>query len=158
MFVMALCLAVFATGAMAQKDTGQISGKVTDPNGAVVQNATITVRSIDTGTEVTAASGSDGNYTVTNLKPGVYDVIVKAAGYADNTQRVQVTVGSNTTVTTGMAIQAVTAGVNVTIVAEAGIAVNTQNQEVSNVVSSTQLRELPSLTRNPYDFVALSGG
>lgn len=156
MLVLALSMSLIGASAFGQAETGQISGKVTDPQGALVKGATVTVKSVDTGTSASATTGDDGTYSVTNLKPGLYDVTVKATGYADNTQRVQVTVGSITTVGTAMAIQAVTSAVNVTI-AEAGIAVNTTNQEVSNVVSSTQLRELPTLTRNPYDFVALSG-
>jgi outer membrane receptor protein involved in Fe transport len=140
---------------MGQAETGQISGKIVDPNGALVANAAISVKSVDTGAVTTATSNGDGTYTVTNLRPGLYDVTVNASGFAAITQRVQVTVGSQTPLTTTLSLTATTAQVNV--IAEDGVAVNTQNQEVSNVVSSTQLRELPTLTRNPYDFVNLSG-
>ena len=158
MFVLTLCLGLAAVSAFGQgSDSGQLAGKVSDPQGALVSGASVLVKSVDTGAEVNATSDSDGSYTVAKLKPGLYDVTVTAKGYAASTQRVQVTVGSVTNVSTAMSIQAVTAGVNITI-AESGIAVNTSNQEVSNVVSSTQLRELPSLTRNAYDFVAGSGG
>jgi hypothetical protein len=43
------------------------------------------------------------------------------------------------------------------VVDNAGVEVNTQNQELSNVVSGTQIRELPTVTRNPYNLVMLSG-
>jgi outer membrane receptor for ferrienterochelin and colicin len=49
-----------------------------------------------------------------------------------------------------------TTGESITVVAEGGVEVNTQTQELSNVVSGTQLRELPNLTRDPYSFVGLS--
>src|SRR5712664_998854 len=127
-------LVSIAGTAFAQRESGQIVGKVTDPQGALVKGATVTVKSADTAAEVTTTTGDDGSYSVTNLKPGLYDVTVKSSGYADSTQRVQVTVGSSTTVATSIAIQAITGAVNVTI-GEAGISVNTQNQEVSNVVS-----------------------
>ena len=139
----------------AQTETGQINGRVIDPNGALVPNASVMIRSVDTGIETTATTGSEGTYAVANLKPGLYDVTVNTSGFAATTQRVQVTVGSQTSVITNLALTGQQASVNV--VAEAGVAVNTQNQEVSDVVSSNQLRELPSLTRNPYDFVSLSG-
>ena len=140
---------------LGQAETGQISGKVVDPNGALVANAAVSIKSVNTGAEVTATSNTDGTYTVTNLKPGLYDVTVNASGFAAATQRVQVTVGSQTPVTSTLSVTGTTAQVNV--IAEEGVAVNTQNQQVSDVVSSTQLRELPTLTRNPYDFVNLSG-
>jgi outer membrane receptor protein involved in Fe transport len=140
---------------LGQAETGQIAGKVSDPNGALVANAAVSIKSVNTGVEVTATSNSDGTYTVTNLKPGLYDVTVNASGFAAATQRVQVTVGSQTPVTTMLSVTGTTAQVNV--IAEEGVAVNTQNQQLSDVVSSTQLREMPTLTRNPYDFVNLSG-
>ena len=146
---------LMTSSGLGQTETGQINGKVVDPNGALVANASVTVKSVDTGTENTATTDDQGRYNVTNLKPGLYDVTINASGFAAATQRVQVTVGSNTPVTTTLSLTATTAQVNV--IAEEGVAVNTQNQQVSNVVSSTQLRELPTLTRNPYDFVNLSG-
>src|SRR5581483_1306441 len=148
-------LLIFPAGLLAQTETGQIVGKVTDPSGALVTGATITARSVDTGTERTATSGAQGDYVITNLQPGLYDVTVQAAGFAARTQRVQVTVGSRVTVETAMTVQA--AGETVEVVASGGVEVNTQSQELSNVVSGNQIRELPSLTRNPYDFVSLSG-
>src|SRR5581483_6578096 len=120
-------LLIFPAGLLAQTETGQIVGKVTDPSGALVTGATITARSVDTGTERTATSGAQGDYVITNLQPGLYDVTVQAAG------------------------------LTVEVVASGGVEVNTQSQELSNVVSGNQIRELPSLTRNPYDFVSLSG-
>jgi hypothetical protein len=140
---------------LGQTETGQINGKVIDPNGALVPNASVNVKSIDTGATITATTSGDGTYTVSNLRPGLYDVTVSANGFAASTQRVQVTVGSQTPITSTLSVNATSSVVNV--IGEAGIAVNTQTQDVSSVVSSTQLRQLPSLTRNPYDFVNLSG-
>jgi len=139
----------------AQTETGQIIGKVTDPAGALVTGATVTVKSAETGTTRTATTNEQGQYTITNLQPGLYDVTVQASGFAPKTQRVQVTVGSQVSLETGLTIQA--ESVTVDVVASGGVEVNTQNQELSNVVSGNQIRELPSLTRNPYDFVSLSG-
>ena len=60
-------IAMMAGAAFAQSATGQIVGKVTDPNGAVVAGANITVKSVDTGRETTAISDDDGSYTITAL-------------------------------------------------------------------------------------------
>jgi hypothetical protein len=146
---------VLGAAALAQTETGQIIGKVTDPQGALVPGATVTVKAVNTGALRNATTNTQGEYTITNLQPGLYDVSVQATGFATRTQRVEVTVGARVTLETALTIQA--AGETVDIVASGGVEVNTQNQELSNVVSGNQIRELPSLTRNPYDFVSLSG-
>jgi len=155
MVLLALCLFLTAVAAFGQAETGQIIGKVTDEKGAVVPGATVTVKSVNTGAERTATSGDDGGYTVTNLQPGVYEVTTKGGSFAASTQRVEITPGARVSLDTPLGIQAVSG--EVTVVSEGGVAVNTTTQELSNVVSGTQLRELPTITRNPYALVAISG-
>jgi hypothetical protein len=149
---------IFSLGAtaFAQLETGQVTGRVTDPNGAIVPGASVVVKSVETGAERTAATDEEGVYTVTNLQPGLYDVSVQAQNFARSTQRVQVTVGAKATIETQLSVSEIT-GENVTVVAGEGVEVNTQTQELSNVVSGTQIRELPTITRNPYNLVQLSG-
>jgi len=148
-------LVVLAGSAFGQSDTGQIIGKVTDPNGAAVAGATITVKSVATGAERTATADTDGSYTITNLQPGLYDVTTQGGSFAASTQRVEVSTGGRVSLESKLGLQQATG--EVTVVAQAGVEVNTQTQELSNVVSGTQLRELPTLTRNPYDLVGISG-
>jgi hypothetical protein len=148
-------IALTASAAFAQSATGQIVGKVTDPNGAVVAAANVTVKSIDTGRETSATSDNDGSYTITNLQPGLYDVTVQGGNFKASIQRVQVTIGSKVTVDTQLALTEVT-GETVSVIASEGVEVNTQTAEVSNIVTGTQIRELPTLTRNPYDLIGLA--
>ena len=151
-----LAVMLFSVAASAQTETGQIIGKVTDPNGAVVTGASVTVKSVETGRTLAATSNEEGVYTLTNLQPGLYDVTINAQGFGANTQRVQVTVGSRTSLETALTVAAVS-GETVNVVASGGVEVNTQNQELSTVVTGNQIRQLPTLTRNPYDLVGLSG-
>lgn len=146
----------FGLSAAAQTETGQIIGKVTDPNGAVVAGATVTVKSVDKGAERTTTTGDDGFYTVTNLQPGLYDVTVNGTGFAPAMLRAQVTVGAKTSLETTLSVSAISGNV-VDVVAGNGVEVNTQNQELADAISGTQIRELPTLTRNPYNLVGLSG-
>src|SRR3984893_4184729 len=149
-------LVIVTSSAVGQQETGQITGKVTDPQDRVVPGATVTVKSVGTGAERTATSDDQGTYLVTNLQPGLYDVTVKSGQFAENTQRVQVTVGARVSLETKLSTQTVAA--NVEVVASAGgVEVNTTDQQLSNVVSGAQVRELPTLTRNPYDLVGISG-
>ncbi|MEP6570473.1 MAG: carboxypeptidase regulatory-like domain-containing protein [Acidobacteriota bacterium] len=148
-------IAMMAGAAFAQSATGQIVGKVTDPNGAVVANANVTVKSVDTGRESTAVSDNEGGYTISALQPGLYDVTVQGGNFKTSNQRVQVTIGSKVSVDTQLALTDVT-GETVSVIASEGVEVNTQTAEVSNIVTGTQIRELPTLTRNPYDLIGLA--
>ena len=155
----ALLLLVLCAGAgMAQQETGQISGTVTDPQGALVAGATITIRSVDTGAERTVNTGDDGNYIVTNLQPGVYEVTATGTGFqATAGQRVQVTVGGRPTLNINFGEVTSIPGETVEVIGSGGVEINTQDQQLSDVVSQNQIRNLPTLTRNPYDLVGLSG-
>src|SRR6266550_4215618 len=146
---------MMAGAVLAQSATGQIVGKVTDPNGAVISGATVSVKSVDTGREMTATSDSEGSYTIPALQPGLYDVTVQAGNFKASNQRVQVTIGSKVSVDTQLALTEVT-GETVSVIASEGVEVNTQTAEVSNIVTGTQIRELPTLTRNPYDLIGLA--
>ena len=111
----ALLFALGAT-AFAQLETGQITGRVTDPNGAVVPGAAVSVKSVETGAERAANSDAEGAYTVTNLQPGLYDVTVEAPNFARSTQRVQITVGARASLDTQLSVTAIT-GETVDVVA-----------------------------------------
>src|SRR5690242_17328313 len=91
-----LTLALSACTAYAQTETGQITGTVTDPTGAVIPGATVTVRSVDTGAERNTTTTGEGRYTVPNLNPGLYDVVVTATGFTESRLRAQVVVGQPT--------------------------------------------------------------
>jgi outer membrane receptor protein involved in Fe transport len=145
-----------SVAAFAQTETGQITVKAIDPQGAVVSGANVTVKSVTTSAEKTATTNEEGIATVTNLQPGVYDVTVTGTGFAPYKQQAQVTVGGRVTVEA--TISATVRGESITVIAgEGGLEINTQTQELSDVISGKQITELPTLTRNPYDLVGLSG-
>jgi hypothetical protein len=140
----------FSVLAVAQRETGSIQGTVTDPSGAVVAGAKITVKGVGTGTVRESTSGPSGLYNITSLQPGDYDLTVEAPGFAGQTRRVNVSVGGTSTLDVKMAV-----GKEVTVVEVTAtpVAVETTTQELSTNVTGRQITELPSLTRNPYDFV-----
>ncbi|MFL6438700.1 MAG: TonB-dependent receptor domain-containing protein [Terriglobales bacterium] len=147
---------VLASFTFGQLETGTLAGTVTDPSGAVVSNAKVTAKNQGTGLTRTITSGANGSYTLVNLPPGRYDVTVETPGFETLKRTVDVTVGGRTTV--DAALKVGTTGTVVEVVAEnAGAQVNTQDQQISNTVTSAQIEQLPSLTRNPYDFVTLGG-
>jgi hypothetical protein len=154
--LLAAAIIAFAPiNAYAQAETGVINGNVKDPNGAVIAGAKIKIVNLGTGAERNVTSDSDGNYTATNLLPALYEVSVEAQGFAVNKTRAQVTVGSKVTAD----FQLVIGGTQqvVEVVAGAGVQVNTETQTLSTVVDGRKITELPSVTRNPYDFVITTG-
>src|SRR5690242_13827905 len=76
-----LLLAVIGLPLTAQTDRGTILGRVSDPSGAVVPGATITVTSLETGLKTTTTSNDAGNYAVRSLPFGHYDISCEAKGF-----------------------------------------------------------------------------
>ena len=152
-----LLLSLGLSSALAQTETGQITVKATDSNGAAVAGATVTVKAPGTGAERTGKTNEEGVVSFANLQPGLYDVTVTGgSGFAPFNQQAQVSVGGKVTVEASMSATAKGETINV-VAGEGGIQVNTQTQELSDVVSTKQITELPTLTRNPYDLVGISG-
>src|SRR5262249_647651 len=80
-FALAL-LAVTAISTEAQSFTGSISGTITDPAGAVIPNATVTLTAVDTGRTRTATTNSAGEYNFASLPPGAYKIRVEAKSFS----------------------------------------------------------------------------
>ena len=154
--VLILLLAFVSAMAFGQAETGMVSGTAQDPTGAVIPNATVTLTNNGTGATRTVTTGPNGQYTITNLQPGMYTVDVTAKGFNPFKQSVQVTVGSRNTVDAKLALT--TSGTTVEVTAETGgVQVNTQDQQVSDVVNTQAVSALPTITRNPYDLVSTAG-
>ena len=148
-------LTVFTTAAFAQFENGAVSGVVTDPSGAVISGAQITVTSVGTGAARTATTDSSGNYTVSNLKPGDYELKVSQQGFGDYKQRFTIAPGGRISVDARMATQA--AATTIEVVGRAETQVDTETSTISQVVDQKRVAELPTLTRDPYDFVQTMG-
>jgi len=135
----------------AQVETGQITGVVLDPAGGAVAGATLKAVKADTSAMRQAKSGSGGVYAIPNLEPGVYDVTVASPGFATTKERLTLSVGQRLGVDFKLEVGTASTTVEVQ---ESAAHVNTETQSISNLIGTQQVTELPSLTRNPYDFVA----
>src|ERR1700688_1291983 len=90
---MLLSVAVLGSGAQVSNSTGSISGTVTDPQGAAVADANVTVSNKATGTNQTLKTNSDGSVTSGSLPPGDYQIRVESAGFKTIQSTVVVQVG-----------------------------------------------------------------
>jgi outer membrane receptor protein involved in Fe transport len=142
--------------ALAQRETGQITGAVRDQTGASIPNVKVTAKSTTTGLTREATTNTAGVYTIPSLPADVYEITIDATGFTKYVQHLKVDVGSNNELSPLLSVASSTTTVEV---AESSVAaVNTETQTLSQTISLQQLTELPtSPTRNPYALVATSG-
>ncbi len=138
-----------------QAEAGAVSGTVKDATGAVVAGATVTAKNLATSAGRTVQSGDNGQYSIPGLNPGMYEITVTSTGFAAFKARAEVSVGGRTTVDAQLAVSGQVTTVEV--VAAETSTVNVDSQEISEVISSDQIAQLPSLNRNVYDFVGTAG-
>ena len=132
-------------------ETGQISGTITDPSGAVVSGVAVKATNTATGGVRDTTSNSSGVYALPNLEPGAYDVTFTATGFSTVKQHLALNVGQRLGSDVKLQVGQTSTTVEVT---EAAVQVNTETQSLTNLIDSKSVTELPSVTRNPYDFVA----
>ncbi len=155
------CLVVFAVlaltvGAVAQVQNGQFAGTITDPSGAALANATVTVTNSATNLNLTATTNSSGNYTVREVPPGVYEIKVEAAGFKSFADK-GVTANAGTISHVDAKLQIGKASEVVEVTGEATV-VNTEDSKLSSTVGSAQINNLPLNGRNVFDLMQLSSG
>src|SRR5215813_3438756 len=153
----ALFVVAFLSGvAFGQVNSGQLTGRVYDPNGARVPGAIVQAKMEETGLERLATTNDDGFFIITNLPPGVYEIGVQAQGFAVRAQRVRVFVGSVVRIDTQLSVTPIQVQEEI-VEGSGGVKINTQTGQLSDPVSGRQLRELPVITRDPYSLITLSG-
>jgi hypothetical protein len=136
---------------MAQSVTsGDISGAVTDPTGAVIPNAKVQVTNPATGESKTVTSNSSGSFRVSLLSPGTYQVTVTAPGFTTESNVVVVSAG---TVATDNFKVTIGQGSEVLTVSAAAEPVNLENADVVTTFTAEQVQALPN-PGNDLTFVA----
>ncbi|WP_353069171.1 carboxypeptidase regulatory-like domain-containing protein [Tunturibacter empetritectus] len=155
LLVLVFIITVNVGTAFSQADAGVLSGIVTDTTGAAIAEATVTAVNAGTNAARTVKTAPNGTYQMENLTASVYEVSVTADGFAVLKAEVEVTVGGHAPLDAKLSAVGVTQTVEVESLG--GSQVNTDSLEISEIISPQQVSELPSLTRNVYDFVAISG-
>ena len=157
-FLLGILLLSSSVLAQSQATTGNIEGRVLDPNGAVVPNVNISATNKNTGFGKTVMADSEGNFIIVLLPPGVYKVEAKAAsGFQPATyDNVTVTVGGKTSLDIGLAV-----GSGTTVVDVRGgevPVVETTRTSISTTVDERRVINLPTNGRNFLDFATLTPG
>ena len=140
--MMAASLLLLPSASFAQSLTsGGVTGTVTDPSGAAVPNATVTLKNNGTGATQTTTSNSTGAYRFSLLNPGNYTVSATAQGFQGRGQSIEVAVGQSSTV--NLAMQVASASQTVEVTAESG-AVQTDNGNVSTTITPEMVTNIPN--------------
>ncbi len=154
-----LCLSVLAlcTAPMwAQStSTGTIAGTVTDPSGAVVNGATVTLTDTATKSARQATTNDAGRYIFVDVPPGLYDISIAKQGFSTTKTQTTVTVGATNTLNLSLQIGGSNVVVEVTAV---GTELQTMNATVGNTVTSIALDNLPTIGRDVNTFIELQPG
>lgn len=145
-----------AISVAAQSTGGRILGTVTDPSGAVVPGATVTLVNEDTGASRTTHSDDKGNYQFLPVPAGNYRLEFDQAGFKKNVRRgVTIQVNQVVTLSTSMALGSTKETVDVTTDAPL---VDTVSTQLGAVVNEKSMVQLPLNQRDAYQFLQLQPG
>ena len=140
----------------AQVSGATLSGEVSDVSGALVSNAKVTIRNIDTGAARSVTSNADGFYSAPNLLPGNYEVKIEASGFNTVIQKgIVLTVSSEQTYNPALTVGKISQTVVVTTVPPS---VQTSSTAVGATVDGTTVRELPLNGRDWTSLATLEPG
>jgi hypothetical protein len=146
---------VGAPHAGAQVVGGTIIGTITDPSGAVIPHAQVSIRNLENGATRTVDTDAAGFYAVPNLQPARYEVKASAAGFTANFKtNIELTVGNQQLLNFTLDVRQVSESVEVNTVTLIDLATSM----IEAVVDSTTIRELPLNGRSWTDLATLQPG
>lgn len=152
-FVLALCCASL----FGQTVASSVIGTVVDQSNAVIVDAPVTLTSAETGAVRTGTTDSNGTFRFQNLRPGTYNVTVKATGFKAATQ-VGIVVAAEETRNAGrMVLQVGSVAESTTVTAEAA-AVQVSSSESSQTIGASNLEDLTLKGRDLFGYVRLVPG
>jgi hypothetical protein len=143
-------------GSIWAQGTAQINGKVTDPSGAAVPGAQITVTQTATNAVRTTSSGTDGSYVLPDLPIGPYTLDVSKEGFTKYRQAgIVLEVSSNPTIDLSLKVGNVSEQV---LVEANAVQVETQETGIGQVIDNQRVLELPLAARNSQQLIIMAGG
>jgi len=151
-----VCTLLLTLGATAQIQNGQLTGDVTDPSGAAIPNAKVTIKNQATDLSMTVLSSQQGHFVANQLPVGTYSVTVTAPNFKSETHTgLVVDVGSTTHSDFKMQLGSATEVVEVTGNAPA---IDTETSQLGTIVTAAQVGNLPLNGRNVYDLIQMAPG
>jgi hypothetical protein len=151
-----LSLCVNVPGARAQLYTGSVTGVVTDPSGAVVVGAQVTLVDAAKGYTFKGETGSAGRYVLRSIPPGDYTLLIEAKGFQTYQQKgIRVDVDQNISVDAAVTVGAATETIEVNANA---VQLQTEDAVTGQVVNRRFVNDLPLVDRNFTNLTYLAPG
>ncbi len=145
-----------AAFAQSQSINGTIRGRASDPSGASVAGASVTVVNRALGVSRTAQTSPDGYYTLLFLPLGTYTVTFTAPGFSTLTvNSVELNAGTEASVDGALTVGGT--ATQVTVTAE-NTGVDPTSTEIKRTLDSREIENLPLTSRNPYNFIVFQPG
>jgi hypothetical protein len=141
----------------AQISGGAFRGEVRDASSAIVPQAKISIRSIDNGTSIVTESNGEGIYITPTLVPGQYLLTVTRSGFKTEIFG-PVLLAVNQTVRVDFALQVGMPAESVQVEATGAQLLTSESPEISQIIASKQVAEIPLNGRNWQDLIRLSAG
>lgn len=151
-----LSLLALAVSAFAQVQNSQVQGTVSDPSGAAIPGAKVTVVNLGTNLSITVTSNQSGDYVAKELPVGSYTVTAEAPGFKTITNT-NLTMNAGTIQHVDFKMQLGQAKEVVEVSGEAA-QISVEDSKLANIVNSTQIANLPLNGRNVYDLIKLTPG
>jgi Carboxypeptidase regulatory-like domain len=153
LFLIALPLSAFLQG---QSATTSLRGTISDPQGAVLPDATVTLSNPSTGFSESKKTDRDGVYQFLQLPPGTYTLTVAKAGFTTlKEDNLRLLVNVPATSNLSMRIKGEASVVDVT---STGVQVNSQDATIGNAFGTSQIEALPFEGRDPTQILSLQPG
>jgi len=153
--VVCACFAAQAVLAQESVNYASISGRITDPSGAVVEGAQVTARQTDTNLTSNTDTDREGRFLFPYLSVGQYEIKVHHEGFGDVARSLTLTVGSAFELPVSLAVASTAANVTVTgdtVVLEAA------RSQIASTISQNEIKDLPLNGRNYFDIALLVPG
>jgi hypothetical protein len=155
-FAALLIFQFFATPAFAQYNAG-LQGTITDPNGAVVPEAKVTLTSQETGAVHAVSTTGEGVYSISGLGPGSYTLSVEKAGFSKKILS-EVVISAELMQSVNVALEVGQTTQSVTVEAPVAPLIDTETAMIGGVLTSKEVDALPSFGRDPYKLLSLAPG
>lgn len=157
LFALILSLCCACSLAVAQSTTASIVGSVQDQSGAVISGATITAVKNETGATRTVSANASGEFVFNSMDPGTYTLTFSAPGFQTKDLTGLVLTTGTTLPVAHVVLQVGSVTQTATVTAQSNT-VQTQSSDISDLLSSVQIKDLVSRGRNFIDLAELSPG
>src|SRR5437016_1974781 len=155
--ILVLILSVLLAALLNAQDTTSLSGSVTDPSGAGVPNATLTLINNDTSARREIRADTEGRYSFQQVQPGHYHVLAKAAGFSDViVNDIRLLVDSPTTIP--IVFEKLGTVTTTIAVSAESVQLNTMDASIGNAIGDKPITQLPFEARNVVGLLSLQPG